>query len=145
MDHGIINYKSKSDDKYALYSALLYAYQSINVPMKDFTKNVVVLTSNDNPIVDDPLQIRQVQDLLNTYKSSDINLNVIGLSETWDDELLFKDLQILSGSFDEQKYKKLSLFDLEKKKLYPCKAVGTLKLRLNESCGINVSVYSVIG
>ena len=147
MKEGYEKYKplNTKESKYPLYDALTHAFQMINMSKSNKkTRNIILLcTCNDNPCSDIPAERRRIEHLVATFKDNQTELRVVGLSELWNDATYYKDLQIISGAFNNENYKSTCLEDFEQVIINPARSICRIPWKIG-SIAIEVSAFNLI-
>lgn len=146
MNGGIDKYKElalDSNEKYPLYDALEYAFQTANSSKtnNNSEKIIILCTCKSDPPADER---RRVEHLVATFKDTNTKLWVIGLTGLYDENIFYKDLQILSGSFDNDNYQSMCLRDLDDNILHISRSIGKLPWKISPDIVVQVSLLNLV-
>lgn len=129
---------------YPLQDALWHAalsFSSINVTMS--ARRVILYTCHDVPPLTNENEKHRIRAKAATYFNSGILLYIVGLGKTWDVELFYKDLEMLSRNISEEDYQRTSYKDLLQQVKRPSKCLSKLPWRLGKDIILNVDIYNV--
>lgn len=135
---------SASNDKYPLYNALFHVFQMIQSSKSNDSFNIVLCTCRDNPCLGNSQERRRIEQLVATLPNLKTELIVVGLSDSWNGEIFYKNLQIISETFNKDNYKKLSLSDLEHTILSPARTTSTVMWKFTSNIIVPVSFFNLI-
>ncbi|XP_012270324.1 X-ray repair cross-complementing protein 6 isoform X2 [Orussus abietinus] len=123
---------------FPLRNGLWYASQqfsAVNVTMG--MKSVYLMTTQSDPFKGEDAEKHGVR--LQAQRFSDINIDfrVIGLGPNWDENVFFKDVELISGKIQGEDYTRLYLQDLELQVKQPSTVMANIPLRLG---GVKIPV-----
>jgi hypothetical protein len=127
-----------------LYDILSYAFQQLHSSKTNIKTRYIILlcTCDDQPCND--IEQDRIKYLISTFKDTQTELRVVGFSNFWDDEIYFKNLQIISGTFIDDDYRRLYLDDFEGNIVNPSKSISTLPWKISNNICIDVCIYNLI-
>ncbi|KAJ8669769.1 hypothetical protein QAD02_001028 [Eretmocerus hayati] len=134
-----------TESKFPLYDALTHAFQVFHLAKTNTkTRNIILLcTCNDNPCIDASNERRRIEHLVATFKDTQIELQVVGLSDSWNDQY-YKDLQMISGTYTDSNYRRTSLNDLIQDLLSPARSIASLPWKIGGELTVDVSIMNLI-
>lgn len=139
------DYKSISSNKhYPLQDVLWQAaisFSSTKLTMS--ARRVILYTCHDVPPLTNENEKHRIRAKIANYFNSDILLYVVGLGKTWDVELFYKDLEMLSRNITKEDYQRTSYKDLLQQVKRPSKCLSKLPWRLGKDIILNVDIYNV--
>ncbi|XP_053979347.1 X-ray repair cross-complementing protein 6-like isoform X1 [Hylaeus volcanicus] len=133
-----------SSTAYPLHDVLWHAaraFSSIDVTMP--RRRVIFFTCQDDPCMTNNDEKHRIRVNVTSYSDLGIQLFVVGLSDNWNHDLFYKDLEILSTKIDTDDYKRTSLKDLVEQVKLPCRNMAKLPWRLGENVTIDVSIFNL--
>lgn len=133
-----------SSTAYPLHDVLWYAAQAfsaiqITMPMR----RVILFTCRDNPPLTDDNEKYRIRKKVESYSDIGLTLCVVGLGESWNHDLFYKALEILSDKIDTDDYERTSLQDSVKQVKLPSRNMAKLPWRLGGNVIIDVSVRNL--
>lgn len=135
---------SASSTEYPLHDVLLHSAQlfyTMNVTMP--VKRVILFTCQDNPQLSNDEKHR-IRAQAKAYNDLSINLFIVGLGESWDHNLFYKDLEILSRGIDADLYKTTSVNDLMDQVILMSRNMASLPCRFSEDVCIDIVLRNFV-
>ncbi|XP_026671515.1 X-ray repair cross-complementing protein 6-like isoform X2 [Ceratina calcarata] len=135
---------SASSTDYPLHDVLWHAAQlfhdkNVTMPLR----RVILFTCQDNPQLTSDEKHR-IRAQAKAYNDLNIKLFVVGLGESWDHNLFYKDLEILSRDIDADNYKTTSLNDLMDQVVLLSRNMSKLAWRFGQDVNIDVVLRNLV-
>ncbi|XP_023247253.1 X-ray repair cross-complementing protein 5-like [Copidosoma floridanum] len=146
-DEEIIKFNnSAASDQYPLFNALSYVFQALHAFKSNVkaSSTVVLCTCHAHPLVKSDQELRRIEHLVATFKDTRTKLLVVGLGDSWNDGVFYKDLQLVSGTFDHDNYKTISLKDLERTISSPARSICKLMWKITPNISVPVTLINLI-
>ncbi|XP_017794257.1 PREDICTED: X-ray repair cross-complementing protein 6-like [Habropoda laboriosa] len=133
-----------SSTVYPLHDALwtaARAFSDKNITMP--IRKAILFTCLDNPPMTDNNEKYRIRVKAANYSDINLQLFVVGLSENWNHDLFYKDLELLSRKIDVDDYKRICLKELVEQVKLPSRNMAKLPWRLGENVNIDVSLRNL--
>ena len=132
------------DSTYPLHDALWHASQAFaKVKTVIIARKVILFTCQDNPFPEDETERHRIRARVSTFKNLAVDLRVMGLSNDFNQEIFYKDLEIITSGIEPQDYKTLRLDDLEEEIQFPSRTISNISWKIGKDVEVPVSIFTV--
>lgn len=105
-------------------------------------RKVLLFTCQDNPPVTDNEKHR-IRVKVQSYNDIELQLFVVGLGQSWNHDVFYKDLEMLSEKIDPDDYERMCLRDIVQQIKLPSRNMAKLPWRFGKNVNIDVALCNL--
>ncbi|KAK0095261.1 hypothetical protein PV326_008845, partial [Microctonus aethiopoides] len=144
-DNDITHYKNQiCDTNCSIANVLLHAARAYDAVTAKLTRNVVIMTCDDNPAPDDSKERHRIRLNAKNYKDINIKLNIVGLGDNWNYDIFYKEIEMLAEVTVGRDFKRMNLADLEEEIIFKSHILGSLEFRIKNNAKLKVSIQGFL-